>query len=74
MFKTTSVGISILENLEALYQFCTRNSFSVFCQSVPLIYIFDATNFLIKTGFRNSRVEVSGAPYNAPAHQPQSTY
>ena len=33
MFKTTSVGISILENLEALYQFCTRNSFPVFCQN-----------------------------------------
>ncbi|KAJ9709599.1 hypothetical protein PVL29_001196 [Vitis rotundifolia] len=33
-----------------LLSFCTRNSFPVFCQSIPLIYIFDATNFLMKTG------------------------
>ena len=45
-----SVGIKILEILENLYQFCTRNSFPVFCQSIPLIYIFDVTNFLMKTG------------------------
>eukprot|EP00261_Vitis_vinifera_P024442 XP_010656729.2 PREDICTED: uncharacterized protein LOC104880753 [Vitis vinifera] len=49
-----SVGVKILENLEALYQFCTRNSFPVFCQSIPLIYILDATNFLMKTGSLHS--------------------
>ena len=32
-----SVGVRILENLEALHQFYIRNSFPVFCQSVPLI-------------------------------------
>ncbi|KAJ9705576.1 hypothetical protein PVL29_003576 [Vitis rotundifolia] len=31
------VGIRILENLEASYQFCVRNSFPVFCQSIHLI-------------------------------------
>ncbi|CAL5430271.1 unnamed protein product [Camellia sinensis] len=39
-----SVGMKVLETLKALHKLATSNSMSVFCQSMPLVYIFELTN------------------------------
>ncbi|CAL5430273.1 unnamed protein product [Camellia sinensis] len=39
-----SVGMKVLETLKALYKFEITNSMSVFCQSMPLVYIFESAN------------------------------
>ncbi|CAL5430276.1 unnamed protein product [Camellia sinensis] len=38
-----SVGIKVLETLKALHKFAISNSMSVFCRSMPLVYIFELT-------------------------------
>ncbi|XP_057496549.1 uncharacterized protein LOC130781371 isoform X2 [Actinidia eriantha] len=42
-----SVGLKVLDALEALHQLSIKNSMSLFCQSMPLIYIFEVTKFLL---------------------------
>ncbi|KAA8529934.1 hypothetical protein F0562_034462 [Nyssa sinensis] len=46
-----AVGIKVLETLEALYKFSTRNSLSVFCQSMCLTRIFEVAKFLVESKF-----------------------
>ncbi|XAR48021.1 RNA helicase [Bertholletia excelsa] len=42
-----SVGLNVLETLEALHKLSIRNSLSLFHQSMPLIHIFEITKFLM---------------------------
>ncbi|CAK9141768.1 unnamed protein product [Ilex paraguariensis] len=46
-----SVGIKVLQNLEALHKFSTRHSLSMFCQSMPLRHIFEIAKFLLDSKF-----------------------
>ncbi|GFY91013.1 hypothetical protein Acr_07g0012090 [Actinidia rufa] len=39
-----SVGLKVLDALEALHQLSIKNSMSLFCQSTPLIYIFEPSD------------------------------
>ncbi|XP_028075108.1 uncharacterized protein LOC114277405 [Camellia sinensis] len=39
-----SVGMKVLETLKALHKLAISNSMSVFCRSMPLVYIFELTN------------------------------
>ncbi|XP_058220397.1 uncharacterized protein LOC131330732 isoform X2 [Rhododendron vialii] len=42
-----SVGLRVLETLEALRKFSSKNSISDFCQSMTLVYIFEVTESLL---------------------------
>ncbi|XP_058009792.1 uncharacterized protein LOC110664185 isoform X3 [Hevea brasiliensis] len=46
-----SVGMKVLTNLESLYEFSIKNSFSLFCQSRSLAYIFEISKFLLNSKF-----------------------
>ncbi|CAK9141757.1 unnamed protein product [Ilex paraguariensis] len=46
-----SVGIKVLQTLEALHKFSTTNSLSMFCQSMPLRHIFEVAKFLLDFKF-----------------------
>ncbi|KAL7180901.1 hypothetical protein ACSBR1_039876 [Camellia fascicularis] len=39
-----SVGMKVLETLEALHKLAISNSMSVFCRSMPLVHIFELAN------------------------------
>ncbi|KAF2298171.1 hypothetical protein GH714_016736 [Hevea brasiliensis] len=41
----------VLTNLESLYEFSIKNSFSLFCQSRSLAYIFEISKFLLNSKF-----------------------
>ncbi|KAG5545647.1 hypothetical protein RHGRI_017957 [Rhododendron griersonianum] len=42
-----SVGLRVLETLEALHKFSSKNSISDCCQSMTLVYIFEVTKSLL---------------------------
>ncbi|KAH7839999.1 hypothetical protein Vadar_011160 [Vaccinium darrowii] len=42
-----SVGLKVLETLEALHKLSVKNSMSGFCQSIGLVYIFEVAKFLL---------------------------
>ncbi|CAK9141755.1 unnamed protein product [Ilex paraguariensis] len=46
-----SVGMKMLQTLDALHKFSTRNSLSVFCQSMSLLHIFEVAKFLKESKF-----------------------
>ncbi|TXG56677.1 hypothetical protein EZV62_017990 [Acer yangbiense] len=46
-----SVGMKVLDNLEALYKMSMKNSQSVFCQIMSLSYVFDVVKFLLDSKF-----------------------
>ncbi|KAG6766040.1 hypothetical protein POTOM_030105 [Populus tomentosa] len=50
-----SVGMNVLTNLEALYNFSVRNSLSLFCQSRSLTHIYEVANFLLNCQFLSSQ-------------------
>nr|POE80701.1 tpr and ankyrin repeat-containing protein 1 [Quercus suber] len=47
------VGMKVLDNLEALYNFSLKNSLSLFCQSRSLTYIYEVAKFLLESEYRN---------------------
>ncbi|XP_057960849.1 uncharacterized protein LOC131152911 [Malania oleifera] len=50
-----SVGIKVLEMLKTLYDFSVASSLSFFCQSMPLINIFEVTKYLMEFKFKDHR-------------------
>ncbi|KAI9170204.1 hypothetical protein LWI28_024307 [Acer negundo] len=46
-----SVGMKVLDNLEALYKLSTKNSTSVFCQIMSLTYVYEVGKFLLDSKF-----------------------
>uniref|UniRef100_A0A5B7AK63 Uncharacterized protein n=1 Tax=Davidia involucrata TaxID=16924 RepID=A0A5B7AK63_DAVIN len=49
------VGTKVLKTFEALYNFSTMNSLSLFCQSMCLIHIFEVTKFLMESKFLGNK-------------------
>ncbi|KAF8398785.1 hypothetical protein HHK36_014643 [Tetracentron sinense] len=45
------VGMKVLEKLEALLKLSIRNSFSLFCQSMAVLHIFEVTKVLMESEF-----------------------
>ncbi|KAJ7942731.1 UvrD-like Helicase, ATP-binding domain, P-loop containing nucleoside triphosphate hydrolase [Quillaja saponaria] len=48
-----SVGMRVLNNLEALHRFSVKNTISVFCQSRSLTLIYEVAKFLLDSKFLN---------------------
>ncbi|KAI8537794.1 hypothetical protein RHMOL_Rhmol09G0052000 [Rhododendron molle] len=46
-WELLSVGLKVLETLEALHKLSVKNSMSGFCQSISLVYIFEVAKFLL---------------------------
>jgi hypothetical protein len=50
-----SVGMKVLDNLEALYNFSFKNSLSIFCQSISLTHIYEIAKFLLESKYLDRR-------------------
>ncbi|KAK2635965.1 hypothetical protein Ddye_030757 [Dipteronia dyeriana] len=46
-----SVGMKVLDNLEALYKLSMKDSLSVFCQIMSLTYVYEVAKFLLDSKF-----------------------